>query len=307
MGILKHFFFRCGRGIPLPFLSGARPECVRRQRSAVATASILLVLALAGNALAAGAAKEGGAQDTATIELKGLLIPLHQANLSSRSTGVIRAMKEEGDEVRKDDIVVSMDDDNEKLAVESGKAVLEVRQSEYDTSKGLSKMGSDSKQNTLTALANLKTADASYKQAQVALEKKSVHAPFDGVVTKRMRQPGEATDNYLPLLTMVDLSKLYLETYLPANRLRDVQPGQAVEVSVPDLPGKKFTGSIDFIAPVIDPASGEFRVKIVLDNSSQALRSGMGAVGLLPLSGHPADPHTGAVTPPPGSSPARPH
>ena len=258
--------------------------------------------------LGGGTGKENVAQDSATLELKGLLIPLHQANLSSRSTGVIRTMKEEGDEVRKDDVVVSLDDDNEKLAVESGKAVLDVRQSEYDTSKGLSLKGSDSRQNTLTALANLKTADAAYKQAQVALEKKSVHAPFDGVVTQRMRQPGEATDNYLPLLRMVDLSKLYLETFVPANRLRDVQPGQAVEVTVPDLPGRKFTGNIDFIAPVIDPASGEFRVKIVLDNSSHTLRSGMSAVGLLPLTAHAlSDRPTGAVTPPPGSTPARPN
>ena len=268
----------------------------------------LFVFALAGSVWGAGTGKENVAQDTATLELKGLLIPLHQANLSSRSTGVIRTMKEEGDEVRKDDVVVSLDDDNEKLAVESGKAVLDVRQSEYDTSKGLSLKGSDSKQNTLTALANLKTADASYKQAQVALEKKSVHAPFDGVVTKHMRQIGEATDNYLPLLTLVDLSKLYLETFVPANRLRDVQPGQPVEISVPDLPGKKFTGNIDFIAPVIDPASGEFRMKIVLDNSSHTLRSGMSAVGLLPLTGHASsDLRTGAVTPPPGSTPARPN
>ena len=123
-----------------------------------------------------------------------------------------------------------------------------------------------------------------------------------------MRQPGEATDNYLPLLRMVDLSKLYLETYVPANRLRDVQPGQPVDVSVPDLPGKKFTGTVDFIAPVIDPASGEFRLKIVLDNSSHALRSGMSAVGLLPLTGHASSElRTGAVTPPPGSTPARPN
>ena len=265
------------------------------------------LLACANVAFAANPTKEGGAQDNATIELKGLLIPLHHANISSRSTGVIRTMKEEGDEVRKDDIVVSLDDDNEKLAVDSGKAVLDVRQSEYDTSKGLSAKGSDSKQNTLTALANLKTADAAYKQAQVALEKKAVHAPFSGVVTKHMREVGEATDNYLPLLTMVDLSKLYLETYLPANRLREVQPGQPVEVAVPDLPGKKFNGTIEFIAPVIDPASGEFRVKIVLDNSSHSLRSGMSAVGLLPLTAHPSELRTGAVTPPPGSTPAKPN
>ncbi len=265
----------------------------------------LLLFVLASSAWAVGPGKESGAQDTATLELKGLLIPLNHANLSSRSTGVIRTMKEEGEEVHKDDVVVSLDDDNEKLAVESGKAILEVRQSEYKASSGLAKTGSDSQQNANMALANLRTADASLKQAVVALEKKSVHAPFDGVVTKHMREIGEATDNYLPLLTLVDLSKLYLETYLTANRLRDVQPGQSVEVSVPDLPGKKFTGSVEFIAPVIDPASGEFRVKIVLDNSAHLLRSGMSAVGLLPLTGHPAEQRTGAVTPPPGGSPGK--
>lgn len=266
---------------------------------------LLGVFVLANGAWAVGPGKESGAQDTATLELKGLLIPLHQANISSRSTGLIRTMKEEGDEVRKDDIVVSLDDDNEKLAVDSGKAVLDVRQSEYKTSSELAKKGSDSIQNANMARANLLTADASLKQAVVALEKKSVHAPFDGVVVKCLRHPGEATDNYLPLLAMVDLSKLYLETYLPANRLRDVQPGQSVEVSVPDLPGKKFAGSVDFIAPVVDPASGEFRVKIVLDNSAHALRSGMSAVGLLPLTGHPTEQRTGAVTPPPGSTPGK--
>ena len=116
------------------------------------------------------------------------------------------------------------------------------------------------------------------------MEKKSVHTPFDGVVTRRMRQPGEATDNFLPLLSMADLSKVYLETYLPANRLRDVQTGQPVEVSVPDLPARKFPGTIEYIAPVIDPASGEFRIKILLPNEDHALRSGMGAVGLLQVS-----------------------
>ena len=274
------------------------------QRAAVC---LLGLLACASGVFAANPSKEGGAQDTATIELKGLLIPLHHANISSRATGVIRAMKEEGEEVRKDDIVVSLDDDNEKLAVESGKAVLDVRQSEYETSKGLSAKGSDSRQNTDTAKANLLTADAAYKQAKVALEKKSVHAPFNGVVTRHMREIGEATDNFLPLLTMVDLSKLYLEVNLPSNRLLDVRPGQPVDVTVPDLQGRKFKGSVEFISPVVEAASGDFRVKIVLDNSDHALRSGMSAVGLLPLTGHSSDLRAGAVTPPPGSTPAKPN
>ncbi len=246
---------------------------------------LLTALCLGVSLHAAGNSKEtGSADNSATVELKGLLIPLDQANLSSRSTGVIRDMRKEGDTVKKGDIVVGLDDDNEKLAVESAKAVVDVRQFEAGYTRELQKKGSGSEADARTAQANLKTAEIQLEQAKVALEKKSVHSPFDGVVTRRMRQPGEATDNFLPLLAMADLSKVYLETYLPANRLRDVQAGQPVEVSVPDLPARKFPGTIEYIAPVIDPASGEFRIKILLPNEDHALRSGMGAVGLLQVS-----------------------
>ena len=246
---------------------------------------LLAALSFGASMHAAGNSREAGSADsTATVELKGLLIPLDSANLSSRSTGVIRDMKKEGDTVKKGDVVVGLDDDNEKLAVESAKAVVDVRKFEAGYTRELQKKGSGSEADARTAAANLTTAEIQLRQAEVALEKKSVHSPFDGVVTRRMRQPGEATDNFLPLLSMADLSKVYLETYLPANRLRDVQTGQPVEVSVPDLPGKKFAGAIEYIAPVIDPASGEFRIKILLPNDDHTLRSGMGAVGLLQVS-----------------------
>lgn len=258
----------------------------------------LAVFASAAQLRAAGGTKENVQQEAATIELKGLLTALHTANLSSRSTGVIRTMMEEGQEFHKDDIVVQMDDDNEKLNVESSKALLQVRTSENERSDTLSKKGTESQSNRDIAIANFKTAQIQLKQAEVALERKSVHAPFDGVVIKRIRQPGEATDNFLPLVSVADVSQLYLETYLPASRLRDVQPGQTVEVSVPDLSNKKFTGKVEFIAPVIDAASGDFRMKILLDNSDHILRAGMGAVGLLPLPPHNSEvQRTGAVTP----------
>ena len=211
-------------------------------------------------------------------------------------------MKEEGDEFHKGDLLVALDDDNEKLAVESAQSVLNVRTREKQRSDELVKKGTESTANQDIAKANYETAVIQLKQAQVALDKKYVYAPFNGVVTKRIRQPGEATDNFLPVLTVVDLSQLYLETFLPANRLRDVQPGQTVEISVPDLPGRKFTGKANFISPVIDPASGDFQMKIVVDNADHALRSGLGATGLLSLPPHNAEvQRTGAVTPAPDS------
>jgi RND family efflux transporter MFP subunit len=220
---------------------------------------------------------------SAQIELRGLLTPLDQANLSSRSTGVIREMKKEGDQVHKGEVVVSLEDDAEKLQVQAEQALLDKRRFEATSATKLHEKGTDSEDEARTAQTNLKTADLQLQQALVADDKKTVRAPFDGVVTRRIREVGEAVDQYFPLLTMVNLSKVYLEVYLPANRLQDIQQGQSVEVRVPDLPGRSFKGQVDFIAPVIDPASGEFRVKILLSNEDRALRSGMTAIGILEL------------------------
>ena len=267
-------------------ISAARQVC-RRGVCPLLLPLLLLVAGLAGVLAAAtpvlAAGPETGDTTSTTLELKGLLIPLDQANLSSRSTGVIREMKQEGDAVHKGEVVVSLEDDAEKLQVDTAQALLEKRRFEAGSAKTLHAKGTDSEDEERTATTNLKTEEIQLKEAQVLLDKKTVKAPFDGVVTHRIREVGEAVDQYFPLLTMVNLSKVYLETYLPANRLRDVQSGQPVEVRVPDLPGRSFKGAVTFIAPVIDPASGEFRLKILLPNEDRALRSGMTAIGILEL------------------------
>ena len=269
-------------------------ELLARLRYRGGHVAVLAWLALAGIACAAG--EQTGGNAATTLELKGLLIPLDQANLSSRSQGVIQTMKQEGDEVHKGNIVVTLEDDAEKLQVDTAQAVLDKRRFEAASATKLHEKGTDSEDEARTAQTNLKTAEIQLQEATVAVDKKTVKAPFDGVVTHRIREVGEAVDQYFPLLTMVNLSQVYLETYLPANRLRDVQPGQPVEVRVPDLPGRKFQGQVQFIAPVIDPASGEFRVKILLPNQDRALRSGMTALGYLELT-HTAAAENQAMAP----------
>ena len=68
------------------------------------------------------------------------------------------------------------------------------------------------------ATANLETAAAQLRQAEAALEKRSLRAPFDGVVTKRIRATGEAVDQYFPVMVMVNPERLWLEVFVPAAR-----------------------------------------------------------------------------------------
>ena len=289
----------------MEFLTPSRHRRSRRPRRVLALVLSGLVWSAEGTTprAAHAAGPETTDATSATLELKGLLTPVDQANLSSRSTGVIRDMKQEGDEVHKGDVVVNLEDDAEKLQVDSAQAILEKRRFEATSATKLHEKGTDSEDEARTAQTNLKTAEIQLQEAIVAQDKKTVKAPFDGVVTRRIREVGEAVDQYFPLLTMVDLSKVYLEVYLPANRLRDLPPGAPVEVRVPDLPGRTFKGTVHFIAPVIDPASGESRVKILIVNQDRALRSGMTAIGFLELTHNPA-PAANQAMAPKGQAPA---
>ncbi len=223
----------------------------------------------------------GADKATTSLELKGLIIPLEQAMLSSRGTGVIKTLKEEGADFHKGDVIFSLDDDAERASVDTQKAVLDKRSWEVESNKKLRGKGGSSEDEERTIIANFKTAEAQVRESEAMLDKKTVRAPFEGVVVRRIRQPGEAVDQYMPVVNVVNLSKVYLETYLPANRLKDVHSGENVEIHVPDLPGRTYTGKVDFVAPVIDPASGEFRIKILLANDDRSLRSGMSAIGLM--------------------------
>lgn len=253
---------------------------------------VCLTLALAS--LASGTATK---EKLTALELKGLIIPYEQANLSSRGTGVIKTLREEGAEFHKGDVIFSLDDDAERAAVDTQRAVLDKRAWEVESNKKLRGKGGSSEDEARTIIANFKTAEAQVRESEAMLDKKTVRAPFDGVVVRRIRAPGEAVDQYLPVANVVNLSQVYLETYLPANRLKDVRSGQAVEVRVPDLPGKTYAGQVQFIAPVIDPASGEFRIKILLSNADRSLRSGMSAAGLMEVPS-PESPATTAATAP---------
>ena len=123
--------------------------------------------------------------------------------------------------------------------------------------------------------ANFTIAKIQRDQAEEMLKHKGVQAPFDGIVTERMREVGEAVDELTPVLIVVDLNKLYFEAFLPASRVTDVKEGQVVDIQMETFPGKHFPGTVEIKSPVINPASEEFKVKILVENPDHILSSGL--------------------------------
>ncbi len=234
------------------------------------------------------------------IEAKGLLRPLREVRLASRAKGVISDIKREGTEVKEGEIVMALEDNMERLQVEQQQKVLSMREFEGKAGESLNKMAAISRMEAMEKTVNFEVAKILLAQAQEALDRRKVLAPFHGFVTERLRESGEAVDEFIPVLTMADLSRLYFEAYIPADRVRDVEDGQPAEVRIDTFPEKIFTGRVALKSPVINPASQEFKIKIEIDNSDHLLSSGLpGNCRIIPLKKNLASPESPVVAPTP--------
>jgi membrane fusion protein (multidrug efflux system) len=209
-----------------------------------------------------------------TIECKGLIVPREQARMASRSQGVIGMIKDEGDVVKKGDVVMELENEMERLQVEQARHVLALRDFEWKSAEALRKKNVVSQTEGEEKRIALEVAKVQLAQAEQLLARRKVPAPFDGAVTERMREVGEAVDEFVPVLMLVHLDTMYLELFLPATRFRQIKEGQPVTVQAPDLPGRTFNGKVEKLSSVVNAASGEFKVRVAIPNPDHALVAG---------------------------------
>ncbi len=101
-----------------------------------------------------------------------------------------------------------------------------------------------------------------------------LRAPFAGVVTARLADPGTLASPGVPLLQVDQAGPLQLQATVDESVIGAVRKGMKVPVSVDGAPSANIAGTVAEIVPAADPASHSFLIKIDLPSSKQ-LRAGM--------------------------------
>jgi RND family efflux transporter MFP subunit len=102
-----------------------------------------------------------------------------------------------------------------------------------------------------------------------------LRSPFDGVVNEVMTRPGMSVKTGEKLVSVLNLSNLWVWAEFYENEFGLLKLGQAVDVSLPAFPNQAFQGQIAVIAPNIDPVKRTARVRIDIPNPKAQLRPGM--------------------------------
>lgn len=117
-------------------------------------------------------------------------------------------------------------------------------------------------------------AGANLKLAEEQLHRNTVFAPFDGVVIQLHQKVGMTVDPSLPVVTIVDLSTLEVEMYVPVDRFGSFRTGSDVTLRASAPVNRNVQAVVRSVSPVIDSASNTFRCVMTIDNSSGELPAG---------------------------------
>ncbi|NCG21454.1 MAG: efflux RND transporter periplasmic adaptor subunit [Rhodobacterales bacterium] len=197
------------------------------------------------------------------------------ADLIPSSGGVVVSLhKDEGDTVKKGDLLAVLE--NVSLDAGAERAGSELRRLEdyYAKLKDLASGGAVSDRELSDAFYQLETARSSAREASHSFGKTRVTSPFDGVVASRNVRVGQLASSGAAAFQVVDLHKLRVVTQMPERDLNLVAVGQPATLTSAYDETRQATGTVQRIAPVIDPTSGTFRVTIEVDPEQEVLRPG---------------------------------
>jgi len=123
--------------------------------------------------------------------------------------------------------------------------------------------------------AGLDEARANVKLLQAQIAQSSIVAPFDGQITQRLLDAGAYAGASSGVLTIAQVSRVYVVANVPDIDLPAVMRGKAATFTTPSLPGRTFHGRIFDINTTPTSGTLSYRVRLLQSNPDLALRGGM--------------------------------
>ena len=244
---------------------------------------------LSGNAVAV---QRGDVQQV--IPAVGTLAPRKSANLGSQVAGrVEEVFVEIGDAVKAGDPLVKLDSKFYQIDLDQRKAELDAAKVRAAQSRStLTRHQEISAKNpqAISAQAVDEARSASeLAQAQLAQSEQAllgseerlyeavIRAPFAGVITERMVDPGDpvTTTFVTQVMKIEQLNELELHFTLPQELFGQVAEGTGVQFQVSGVPDLYGAGKVERVFPALDEATRTFRCRVIIENPELRFRPGM--------------------------------
>lgn len=213
---------------------------------------------------------------TEKILAVGNLTAIQDVFLSSQSSGSVTKIGfTDGQAVKTGDLLFQLDNSKEQADVVSSQADYQQTLNKYNRMLDLEKRHYVAVQDVEATKAEVQAKLAALRTSQDNLNKKTITAPFNGVVGAKMVNIGDCVAPGLKLVEIVDRSSLKVSYSVPEKYLDKIKPDQVVGIDPPDVSKKLYFGKVVYISPSIDPQTHTISLQANIPNTENELAPGL--------------------------------
>ena len=238
-------------------------------------------------------------QTKSVLTASGYVVARRKAAVASKGTGRLVLLNvEEGDQVKKGQLIARLEDADVVAARESARQSLLVAEADlYDAKTSYERMRILLKQGLIAqaeydvaearfkrVVASIDVARFALKEAEVAVDNTRIIAPFDGTVLKKNADVGEivaplagAASSKAAVVTIADMSSLEVDADVSEANITRVAPEQQCEITLDAYPQQRYPGYVTKIVPTADRSKATVLVKIRFKEYDQRVLPEMSA------------------------------
>jgi multidrug efflux system membrane fusion protein len=206
----------------------------------------------------------------------GSLAAVHQVTINPEIGGrVVKIFFEPGTTVKAGEPLVQLNDAPEQGDLKNYEAQARWAQISLERARTLSKKNFASQETVDQDQSQLDQAQAQILKTQALIAQKLIRAPFAGKLGMRQIEVGQYLTPGAPIVTLTNLSTLYVNFTLPGRQRPEIKVGQQVEVGADAFPGRVFDAKITTIEPQISADTRTMQVQATMQNPDDALLPGM--------------------------------
>ena len=205
----------------------------------------------------------------------GSLSSVNQITIAPEIGGrVQKIMFEAGRYVQKGDPLVQLDDSQERAALAQFTSQQRLAKLTLERNKTLADRQFSSQATIDQLTSSLEIAEANIQNTQAQIDHKLIRAPFSGQLGVRQVEVGQVVQPGSVLVTLTDLSQLYVNFSVPDRMRSTIQVGQNMLVSSNAVPGEKFPARLMVIEPQVDVNTRQISLQAIMTNPGRKIIAG---------------------------------
>jgi membrane fusion protein (multidrug efflux system) len=211
-----------------------------------------------------------------TLNVIGTVAAIHGVTVSADLPGTVdKIYFESGQWVKEGDILVELDTRQERAQLAQVEAQRDLAHINYGRTQQLVQEGVIARNEYDNVTAQQKLTEAQVGEIRATIARKTIHAPFSGVLGIRQVNLGQYLAAGQAIVPLQSLNPIYVNFGVPQDQVGKLAIGRKLRITSDELPGVEFSGSVNALDSVVDQSTRNITVQATLANPQNRLRPGM--------------------------------